>query len=85
MILGLTCILCQTNLFDHFVHKCFRRSQQYFLLANQVDLGDELEEFDEAPHNIENRQAPFIRKNSRSLSDSDVFSTHDLANQRIAV
>lgn len=61
------------------------RSQQYFLLANQVDLGDELEEFDEAPHNIENRQAPFIRKNSRSLSDSDVFSTHDLANQRIAV
>jgi hypothetical protein len=63
------------------------RSQQYFLLANEIDLGDEWEEFDEAPHNVENRQAPFIRKNSRSLSDSnlDVFSTHDLANQRIAV
>lgn len=68
-----------------YVFKCICRSQQYFLLANQVDLGDELEEFDEAPHNVENRQAPFIRKNSRSMSDSDVFSTHDLANQRIAV
>lgn len=61
------------------------RSQQYFLLANEIDLGDELEEFDEAPHNVANRQAPFMRKNSRSLSDSDVFSTRDLANQRIAV
>lgn len=60
-------------------------SQQYFLLANEVDLGDELDEFDEAPHNVVNRQAPFMRKNSRTLNDSDVFSTHDLANQRIAV
>lgn len=75
---------CDLLLFVQLFH-FICRSQQYFLLANEIDLGDELEEFDEAPHNVENRQAPFIRKNSRSLSDSDVFSTHDLANQRIAV
>lgn len=63
------------------------RSQQYFLLANENDMGEELEEFDEAPHNVSvrTRTGTLSRNSSRSLSDSDVFSTHDLANQRIAV
>lgn len=63
------------------------RSQQYFLLANENDMGEELEEFDEAPHNVSvrTRTGSLSRNSSRSLSDSDVFSTHDLANQRIAV
>lgn len=50
-----------------------------------MDLGDELEEFDEAPHNVVNRQAPFMRKSSRPINELDMFPTHDLANQRIAV
>nr|CAG4649218.1 EOG090X03T7 [Scapholeberis mucronata] len=49
------------------------RSQQYFLLANEFDLGDELDEFDEAPHNLSNRHAQFMRKNSRTSNDSDGF------------
>lgn len=55
-----------------------------------MDLGEELEElkeFDEAPHNVSNRTHPngARNKNSRALNDMDVFSTVDLANQRIAV
>jgi len=33
------------------------RSEQYFLLANETDHGDELDEFNEAPHVINNYTA----------------------------
>lgn len=48
------------------------RSQQYFLLANELDLGEELDEFDEAPHIINPARVPLMRKNS--FTDSDLFS-----------
>lgn len=39
------------------------RSQQYFLLAHSADLGDELDEFNEAPH-VLNSGYTSLRNNS---------------------
>nr|CAG4650052.1 EOG090X03T7 [Sida crystallina] len=63
------------------------RSQQYFLLANEMDLGEELDEFDEAPHVVNPTRTPLMRKPtvSRSPAELDVFSTNNLAHDRIAV
>jgi len=47
------------------------RSQQYFLLANEFDLGEELDEFDEAPHIVNPARVPLMRANS--FTDSDLF------------
>ena len=61
------------------------RSQQYFLLAHDHDMGEELDEFDEAPHVVNPDQSALIRKQSRQVTDFDIFSTNNLAHDRIAV
>lgn len=38
------------------------RSEQYFLLAQGADNGDELDEFNEAPHVLNNYVEPELNK-----------------------
>nr|CAG4640751.1 EOG090X03T7 [Eulimnadia texana] len=62
------------------------RSQQYFLLANETDFGEELEEFDEAPH-IVNRGSTTMRKAPKNSMDaSEMFNiTQDSMHTRVVV
>lgn len=53
------------------------------MLANEMDLGEELDEFDEAPHVV--NRTPISRKSTQSLHDFDIFLTKNLAHDRIAV
>nr|CAG4646152.1 EOG090X03T7 [Macrothrix elegans] len=52
------------------------RSQQYFLLANDIDLGDELEEFDESPHIANNTMTSLMRKSSRQVNEPLEIQRH---------
>nr|CAG4645439.1 EOG090X03T7 [Lynceus sp. MCZ IZ 141354] len=70
LLLGIT---CSANFFAYAVmsHLLWpTRSQQYFLLADDADLGDELEEFNEAPHVRQSNEV-----NSRA-QDLDLRFTH---------